>query len=93
MPLKHLSNFWGTLEMPYCEINIILTWSVNCIIFEDDRATTFVIRDIKLYVTAVILSTQNNTKNYCNNWNQFSDAQLTGININQSYQQKDQINI
>ena len=31
--------------MPYCEINIILTWSVNCIVFEDDRATTFVIRD------------------------------------------------
>ena len=58
MPLKHLSNFWGTLEMPYCEINIILTWSVNCIVFEYDRATTFVIRDTKLYVTAVILSTK-----------------------------------
>ena len=29
VPLKYLSNFWRTLEMPliYCEINLILTWS------------------------------------------------------------------
>ena len=28
-PLKHLSNFWRTLQMPLinCEINIFLTWS------------------------------------------------------------------
>ena len=28
-PLKYLSNFWRTLEMPIinCEINLILTWS------------------------------------------------------------------
>ena len=27
--LKHLSNFWRTLDMPLsnCEINLILTWS------------------------------------------------------------------
>ena len=28
-PLKYISNFWRTLEMPLinCEINLILTWS------------------------------------------------------------------
>ena len=31
--LKHLSNFWKTLEMPLinCEINFILTWSKECV--------------------------------------------------------------
>ena len=31
VPLKYLSNFWRTLEMPLinCEIELILTWSTN----------------------------------------------------------------
>ena len=31
VPLKYLSNFWRTLEMPLinCEVNLILTWSAN----------------------------------------------------------------
>ena len=34
--LKYLNNFWRTLEMPLvnCEINLILTWSVNCYSFQ-----------------------------------------------------------
>ena len=34
MSLKHLSNFWRTLDIPLinCERNHILTWSENCII-------------------------------------------------------------
>ena len=34
VPLKHLSNFWRTLEMPLinCEINLILTWSTDFVI-------------------------------------------------------------
>ena len=34
VPLKYLSNFWRTLEMPLinCEISLILRWSSNCII-------------------------------------------------------------
>ena len=34
VPLKYLNNFWRTLEMPLinCEINLILTQSVNCVI-------------------------------------------------------------
>ena len=34
VPLKYLSNFWRILEMPIinCVINLILTWSTNCVI-------------------------------------------------------------
>ena len=34
VPLKYLSNFWRTLEMPLvnCEVNLILTWSKDCVI-------------------------------------------------------------
>ena len=34
MPLKHLSNFQITLDIPLinCEIDLILTWSENCVI-------------------------------------------------------------
>ena len=33
-PLKHLSIFWRTLVIPLvnCEINLIWTWSENCVI-------------------------------------------------------------
>ena len=32
--LKHLSNFWKTIEMSLinCKINLILTWSANCVL-------------------------------------------------------------
>ena len=34
VPLKYLSNFWRTLNMPLinCEINLILTWSEKCVL-------------------------------------------------------------
>ena len=34
VPLKYLSNFWRTLEMPLinCGVNLIITWSANCVI-------------------------------------------------------------
>ena len=34
VPLKYLSNFWRTLEMPLinCEVNLILTWFKDCVI-------------------------------------------------------------
>ena len=33
VPLKCLSNFWRTLEIPLinCEVNLILTWSSTCV--------------------------------------------------------------
>ena len=32
--LKHLSNFWKTLDMPLinCEVFLTLTWSENCVL-------------------------------------------------------------
>ena len=47
-----------------CEINLILTWSENCVIFSATGATKFEITDAKLYVPVVTLSTQ---ENYYNN--------------------------
>ena len=46
-----------------CDVNLMLTWSVSCIIFSTDVANqiaTFVITDTKLYVPVVTLSTQDN---------------------------------
>ena len=35
VPIKYLSNFWRTLEIPLinCEVNLILTWSKDCVVF------------------------------------------------------------
>ena len=45
VPLKYMSNFLRTLEMPSinCEINLILTWLVNCVITNSTGARTFAI--------------------------------------------------
>ena len=67
VPLKYLSNFWRTFEMPLinCEVNLISTWSENCVIIYTDVANqipTFTIIEINLYVPVVTLSTQDNAK-------------------------------
>ena len=47
-----------------CEINLILTWSANCVISSaaENQAIIFAISDTKLYVSVVTLSTQDNGK-------------------------------
>ena len=67
VPLKYLSNFWRTLEMPLinCEVNLILTCSSNCVLIAtniQNQNATFAITDTKLYVPVVTLSTQKNAK-------------------------------
>ena len=64
VPLKYLSNFWKTLEMPLinCEVNLILTWSSTCLTTDSNGAGTFAITDTKLYIPVATLSTQENTK-------------------------------
>ena len=64
VPLKYSSNFWRTLGMPLinCEVNFILTCSSTCVITSSNGAGTFPITDTKLYVPAVTLSTQENSK-------------------------------
>ena len=64
--LHYLSKFWRTRNMPLtaCEINLILTCSVNCAICNAATisATRFVITNTKLYVLVVTLSTQDDAK-------------------------------
>ena len=43
------------------KINLILTWSDICVLSNDTKGT-FAITDTKLYITVVILSTQDNAK-------------------------------
>ena len=67
VPLKYLSIFWRTLEMPLinCEVNLILTWSSTCLLIATNipnQNATFAITDTKLYVPVVTISTQENTK-------------------------------
>ena len=67
VPLKYLSNFWRTLEMSLinCEVELILTWSADCVIIYTNVANqvpTFTITETNLYVPVVTLSTQDNAK-------------------------------
>ena len=97
VPLKYLSNFWRTLEMPLinCEVNLILTWSSTCVLIATgvpNQAATFAITDTKLYVPVVTLSTQENTKFFQQlksgfkrviNWNKYlSKPELLAQNPN-----------
>ena len=62
VPLKYLSNFWRTLEMPLinCEVQLILTWSKNCVITNSTGEGKFKMTEAKLYVSVVTLSTEDN---------------------------------
>ena len=67
VPLNYLSNFWRTLEMLLIkfEVNLILTYSENCVIVytnDANQGATFKLKDTKLYVPVVTLSTQDNAK-------------------------------
>ena len=58
LPLRYLSNFLRTLEMPLinCKVNLILTWSEECVIIYTNVANqnpTVVITETKLYVPVV----------------------------------------
>ena len=45
-----------------CEINLILTWSADCIISSSTGKSKFAITDTNLYALAVTLSFQDNAK-------------------------------
>ena len=62
--LKYLSNFWRTLEMSLinCEVELILTWSKNCVITDSTGEGKLKIIEAKLYIPVVTLSTEDNAK-------------------------------
>ena len=64
VPLKYLSNFWRTLEMHLinCEVELILTWSKDCVISSATGESKSKITETKLYVPVVTLSRQDNAK-------------------------------
>ena len=62
LPLKYLSNFLRSLEMPLinCKIKLNLTWKKECVLSTGDGEAVFIINDIKLYVPVVTLSKEDN---------------------------------
>ena len=61
VPLKYLSNFWRSLEMPLinCKIYFELNWSKDCVM-STIAATTFKITNTKLYVPIATSSSKDN---------------------------------
>ena len=78
MPLKYLSNFWRTLDIPLInyEVSLNLTWSANCVLtskatrdvapggdaINNPTNETFKIKDTKLHVPVVTFSAENDSK-------------------------------
>ena len=88
VPLKYLSNSWRSLQMLLinCEINLILTWSKDCVISSATGATKFAITDTKFYVlTLCDLIYSRKCKTITTIEIRFR-KKLTEININQNCQ-------
>ena len=66
VPLKYLSNFWRSLEMPLinCKVELSLKWIENCVLTTAANANkaTFEITDAKIYVPIGTLSIEDNAK-------------------------------
>ena len=63
VPLKYLSTFWRSLEMPLinCKNHLELNWSKDCVM-STIADTTFKITNTKLYPPIVTLSSKDNVK-------------------------------
>ena len=91
VPLKYLSNFWRTLEMPLinCEVELIFTWSANSAIIYTvvaNQVPTFEKAETNLD-DPVVLYQPKIMQNYYHNQIQVLKEQSVGINIyrNQNY--------
>ena len=66
-PLKYVSNFFRSLELPLvnCKIDLELTWHKDCMISSAyaaaNQVVSFMLTDTKLYVPIITLSTKDNT--------------------------------
>ena len=62
VPLKYLSNFFRSLEMPLinCKIKLNLTWKKEFVLSTAADDTVFIINYTKLYVPVVTLSKEDN---------------------------------
>ena len=61
VPLKYLSNFFRSLEMPLinCKIKLNLTWKKEYVLSTDGGNAVFIINDTKMYVPVVTLSKED----------------------------------
>ena len=70
VPLKYLSNFWRSLEMPLinCKVELPLKWIENCVLYTAEigatgaDSTTLEVTDAKPYVPVATLSAEDNAK-------------------------------
>ena len=62
VPLKYLSNFFRSLEIPLInsKIKLNLTWKKECILSTYVGNAVFIINDTKLYVLVFTLSKEDN---------------------------------
>ena len=62
VPLKYLSNFFRSLQMPLinCKIKLNLTWKKECVLSTDASDAAFIINDTKMYVPVVTSSKEDN---------------------------------
>ena len=62
VPLKYLSNFFRSLEMPLinCKIKLNLTWKKECVLSTGAGEAVFIINDTKLYAPVGTLSKEDN---------------------------------
>ena len=63
-PLKYLSNFWRSLEMPLinCKVEISSKRTEKCLLSSSGTDATSKITDATLYIPIVTLKTEDNTK-------------------------------
>ena len=88
VPLKYLSNFFRSLEMPLinCKIKLNLTWKKESVLSTDAGDAVFIINDTKLYVPVATLPKENN-KDFIDQqnkgfqrsiyWNEYKTKELT----------------
>ena len=92
VPLKYLSNFFRSLEMPLinCKIKLNLTWKKECVLSTDAANAVFIINDTKLYVPVVTLSKGDN-KDFIEQQNKVFNDLFVEMNIKQKKMMKMQM--
>ena len=100
VPLKYLSNFFRSLEMPLinCKIKLNLTWKKECVLSTSAGEAVFIISDTKLYVPVVTFSKEDN-KDFIKQqdkvfqgsiyWNEYKTKEINedaDVNLDPSFQ-------
>ena len=85
VPLKYLSNFFRSLEMPLinCKIKLNLTWKKECVLSTGDGEAVFIINDTKLYVQLLLCQKKIIKILLSNKIKDFKDL-FIGMNIKQN---------